>query len=672
MKELIVNKSMKTIGLSFVLISTFLLNGCGNSKVVKKENPKVSTANCDISGIVTNIGPLKDAEVSIFNDKSKIGAVSTDANGRYRFKSTQANCDRGIVSGGIDLGLESGEQDDRTFDDSVTFAITDHINNVAVVSTQIRSSAINCDITNLTINDKLYYVFAKEIMQNIGLDDAKAKEIAALGLPCSNLATSSVGRYNKQLIIEKALEEMVAENMTVSQRQVNLDVLNKVLGFYETELAKNTDIARAAVHTVADAVDYLAEHSVNGDTNSNHPQHAIFTTEDVYLLDKLLVPENITAIETAIATKPDASRTRFGHTIAATFIDTKTLEDSGVNQGISYNIPVAPDPSPKIDKTCMASTTPAVCRKPTDDKFLVAVDYDDVNYTNSQGMHQRGGVLLYQATAENGISIIRHVNSNDDAKNDIERVDIYRKFIVLNDAAKALDIEDQYDLIKDEIKDLFTLDVATFKLDQDRFTSPKTLLLTLVADFNDLKGQSEEEYHEYATVSFPVIVSRDDATETLTFTIPENTDAVFTAKENGQNPIILKADSKTTYIKSKKDGVSSYNIGELYTRMIAKINTENKETILRKIKSILVKHATNYTNVKIYATMNELEPGYYMEPKNNFVRNPGTFNPADFALTSNASANIYKDVFTSANTTNQNGSMNSLNFRVILENPVEN
>ena len=667
-------KVIKGIALSAIVAATLVLGGCGNSHngKSKTETPDIA-ATCDISGQVTNIGAVRGAKISILNKNSVIGSTTTDKNGIYKFKSTQANCDRGIVSGGIDLGLESGEQDDRSLDDSTQFTIAsgqDHIN-INIIGNELRIIS-GCSIDNLTINDKLYYVFAKEIMQNIGLDDAKAKEIAALGLPCSDITTSSVTRYNKEVIIAKALEEMTAEHMTEAQKEVNRNVLNKVLGFYETELAKNTDIARAAVHTVADAVDYLAEHSVNGDTNSNHPQHAIFTTEDVYLLDKLLVPENITAIETAIATKPDASRTRFGHTIAATFIDTKTLEDSGVNQGIAYNIPVAPDPSPKIDKTCMASTTPAVCRKPTDDKFLVAVDYDDVNYTNSQGVHQRGGALLYQATAENGISIIRHVNSNDDAKNDIERVDIYRKFIVLNDAAKALDIEDQYDLIKDEIKDLFTLDVATFKLDQDRFTSPKTLLLTLVADFNDLKGQSEEEYHEYATVSFPVIVSRDDATETLTFTIPENTDAVFTAKENGQNPIILKADSKTTYIKSKKDGVSSYNIGELYTRMIAKINTENKETILRKIKSILVKHATNYTNVKIYATMNELEPGYYMEPKNNFVRNPGTFNPADFALTSNASANIYKDVFTSANTTNQNGSMNSLNFRVILENPVEN
>ena len=90
---------------------------------------------------------------------------------------------------------------------------------------------------------------------------------------------------------------------------------------------------------------------------------------------------------------------------------------------------------------------------------------------------------------------------------------------------------------------------------------------------------------------------------------------------------------------------------------------------VNKIKKMLVEHATNYTNVKIYATMNELDG--YMAPKNNFIRNPGTFNPADFALTSEAATNIYSNVFSSANTTN-NGLMNSINFRVILENPVEN
>jgi hypothetical protein len=195
-----------------------------------------------------------------------------------------------------------------------------------------------------------------------------------------------------------------------------------------------------------------------------------------------------------------------------------------------------------------------------------------------------------------------------------------------------------------------------------------------VADFNDFKGQSVNEYHEYATVSFPVVVERDDPTKTLKFTIPANAKAVFTAKANGQTPIVLQGNNETVNVFSKKDGVVSYNIGEYYRRMIAKVEAKitsaTEQRILNKIKRMLVSHVTNYTNVKIYATMNELEAGT-LAPKNNFVRNPGTFNPADFALTSPAAANIYSNVFTSSKTT-KDGLMKSINFRVILENPVEN
>ena len=128
-------------------------------------------------------------------------------------------------------------------------------------------------------------------------------------------------------------------------------------------------------------------------------------------------------------------------------------------------------------------------------------------------------------------------------------------------------------------------------------------------------------------------------------------------------------------MKFKKDGVVSYNVGELYTRMIAKVeakvNTAFEQAILDQIKKMLVEQVTNYTNVKLYATINELEDTSTFAPKNNFIRNPGTFKPADFALTNDTPANIYRDVFTSDKTT-KNGFMNSLNFRFILENPVEN
>jgi hypothetical protein len=672
---MIKNNLIKSISISVVLTSILVLSGCGNSKSTFKKSPEAEVASCNISGFVTNLGTVKGARVAIYDNNNLIGYVTTDQNGKYTFKSLQSSCDSGIVSGGIDLGLEPGEQDDRTMDYATSFLIpaTQGQVNVNIIGNDLRSVS-SCDVSNLSINDKLYYVFAKEIMQNIGFDDPIAKEIAAKGLPCANSSTPPGTRYNKQAIIDAAMAQMDSEGISATQKAVNVDVLNMVLDFYESELAKNTDIARATVHTVADAVDYFAEHSVNGATNSNDPQPAIFTAEDVYLIGKLLTPGHINDIENAIAAKADASRTRFGHIIAAWFIDTRSLEKSGVNPGIAYTIPVAPDPSPKIDQDCMASAAPGVCRAPTDDKFLVAIDYDDVDYINGAGVQQRGGALVYQATAENGLSIVRHVNTNDDAKYDIERIDIYRKFIVLNDAAKALDPLAQYDLIKDKIQDIFTLDAATFKLDADSFTSPKTLLFTFVADFNDFKGQSVNEYHEYATVSFPVVVERNDATKTLKFTIPANAKAVFTAKANGQTPIVLQGNNETVNVFSKKDGVVSYNIGEYYRRMIAKVEAKltsaTEQRILNKIKRMLVSHVTNYTNVKIYVTMNELEAGT-LAPKNNFVRNPGTFNPADFALTSPAAANIYRNVFTSSKTT-KDGLMKSLNFRVILENPVEN
>jgi hypothetical protein len=665
---------LKSVALSTILASVLALGGCGSSKSPVKNDTSEIAASCDISGQITNLGAVKGASVSIFDKNTKIGAATTDANGRFTFKSLQSNCDRGLISGGIDLGTEAGEQDDRTIDGSTAFAIpaTQGQVNINIIGNELRV-ILSCDIANLDIDDKYYYVFAKEMMQNIGFDDAKAKEIAAKGLSCANLSTASVNKYNKQAIIDAALDEMAAKGITGSQKDINRNILDKVLEVYGIELSKGTQLARATVHTIADAVDYFAKHSVNGDTNSNNPQPAIFTADDLELIDKVVAPANITAIETSIAAKPDASRTRFGHKIASTFIYTKTLIDSGVNPGLGYSIPTPPDQSPKIDQNCMASAVPGVCRAPTDDRFMIAVDYADVNYIDENGDHHRGGALVYQATAENGLSIVRHLN-NDDAKNDIERIDIYRKFIVLNDAAKALDSVAQYELIKDKIKNLFTLDAATFKLDTDRFTSPKRLLLTLVADFNDLKGQSVDQYHEYATVSFPVLVERNDESNTLKVTVEENAKAVFTAKANGQTPIILQATNDVVRNLSKEDGAVSYNFCEYYQKLIDKIDEKvdsaTEQAILNKIKKMLVEHATNYTNVKIYVTMNELNAGD-LTPKNNFVRNPGTFNPADFALTSESATNIYRNVFTSANTTN-NGLMNSINFRVILENPVEN
>jgi len=650
-------KVLTSVIASGVLLGGLILSGCGNSSAPESQVQK-QQASCDVSGIVTNIGPLKDAVVAIYDGDKKIGTVSTDNYGKYTFKSRQANCTKGLVSGGIDEGLEAGKQDDRSFDDSVAFNITGSQGNVAVVPAELSRQKTNCDLSHLTVDQKLYYTYAKEMLQLMCFYDDQAKAIAAKGINCDGTFNPQAIRDGMKAFMQEQLSKGLFTKLYSPANQARYDaLLGEVLAFYENQIKSDRPYAKAAVNVLADAIKVYATRDAKGEMNplnSHGVPNVFFSEGDKELIEKMIAkaPEIEAAIDTAAKGGLHPSRTRFGQLIASNFINDAFLNASGTGT-YPYNIPsIASVQSPVVDPDCMNSATPGVCRAPNADIFTFGTDYSDVNYTDtSTGEHHRGGALVYYANASSGAPIVV-VRDHTGNSNDIERIDIFRKPLVLNDAAKALDTNAQYDLIKDKLDDIFKLNCASYQMGQ--LTTPKRVLATMVAHMG---GQC-------VTVTFPMDVTKN-AEGKLTFTTNAGEKIYLSGKLNNVDIKAMVTNDAINQI-SQADGGMAYNIVTYFDKLIAFVENKSPATATL-FKKMIVDNVTKDGTIGIDLTLNEIDSAN--NPIQSFVRNPGTFTPANCLLTDNV--NVYKNVFESPNTTN-NGEMKAVKFNIVLDSPVEN
>jgi hypothetical protein len=258
------------------------------------------------------------------------------------------------------------------------------------------------------------------------------------------------------------------------------------------------------------------------------------------------------------------------------------------------------------------------------------------------------GVTLYDIHFMNKIDGVTKYYKDDNDNKEVELFTLFQEYIHFNkDINSSLD---KFTLIKDYLKDIFTINL---KLDYNHSKAlpieGKDLLATLVLDF-PCKSECVDK-SEYLTLTFPVHVEEID--NELSFVIPADKNVTFTSKiwdinSSSDEPTFTKSIVNVINEESnqllQKD-IINVDIAD-YVNRASKKNYSSRPNLIKSIKNLLIRHSSNINGepspmIQYLSLIDISDPAVI---PTTFIKNRAVIKPSRYNL--DKSSSFYKDIFT--------------------------
>ena len=219
----------------------------------------------------------------------------------------------------------------------------------------------------------------------------------------------------------------------------------------------------------------------------------------------------------------------------------------------------------------------------------------------------------------------------------VTQLKTWTKGIFFNDEGLKLDRDAQYAHMKDSVKDLFNVKVK-LDINSTGIVEPKTLLATVVLDVPSACDSEDKSKDEYIAVSFKVDASVPTADKNMTFTLPANSEIVFSSKMKYKDDKNVTTYPKAIYtvtnavaseLFSVEDGVMELNFIDLLDKAMAKAEAATPSSS-KMLKDLLVRAISNVDGdpslTKTSISLIDMNSG------KNFITNASTIVPSEYRL----------------------------------------
>ncbi len=630
------------VAASAILAGAFVLSGCGNSKkATVTEEPDAVTYG--VSGNASYVGKIFRGDVKVYDaNNNELGSTALNTNGTYSIaglttQPSYVELQTGAKGVGND-GVANSDDDNR-----ITLALSSDIDNstanLSLSSYLNKEYSLNVP-SELTLAQKQYLLNIQEalVYLNIPYNDAFKYAGTALTEPIntSGYSVLSTGVSTAKLLNIPALKDLLTAEQETILEAISDAIMSITTGY--TGTAEQKKETSRTLEVVMSAVKELATDGLKSD--------------DVVAIQKVTSPDTVAVVK-------DWVKKNIDENVNFNTQGVKMARTAITNVANQNNDPIIDvDDTPTIITTCsnldMSGSAAVVCG-PEADNFKFSADFGDLGPIDNDKNTPDGGLLLYMASSDLD-DVTPEVAQSGKGENRIEHTWVEKKYIRLNSAALALSSDAKFDLLKDYIEPLFTIKGNFFENDNNPFTldqgQKRTFAATMVLHFTNDQAESTPN-KEYLSATIQIDVTRSG--DKCYFSRPAGSDILLTAK---------KLDSTTgTMIVTQNGDLDdatignefSFNIGKYFDRLIA---AGGNASITSTAKDILVKNSTQKGPIKIHLTLHEKLPnGSY---DRSFIRNPGTFNPANFGLSVGGSSNPYLDAF-------DDGAVQAIKFKLILE-----
>ncbi len=628
---------ISNIAASAILAGTFVLSGCGSSKnspTVVDDTPETY----GVSGSASYVGDIFEGDVKVYDASgNELRTVALDANGDYSIsglntKPSYVKLQSGAKGKGND-GIAGNDDDNR-----ITLALSSDVSNsTANLSlSSYLNKEYNLNVPSpLSIAQKDYLLNIQEtlVYLDIPYNDAFKYAGGALTTPVSTSAYSVLSTgTSTSLLLSQELRDILGSDKVTLLQEVS-EMLTTLTSDY-TGTANEQKIAHNAIKVVMSAVKELASDGFNSD--------------DKEALEAITATDNINTTKDWVANNIDKEVNLY--TQGVKMAKTATADPS--------TPPIAANDEPTIIVTCadldMSGSAAVVCG-PQEDNFQFSADFGELQPRDNDINTPDGGLLLYMASSDLG-DVTPEVAQSGYGEGRIEHTWIEKKYLRLNTAAKALNTDAKFELIKDYIEPLFSIKGHIFENDNNKFNleegQTRTFVATMVLHFTNNQAEStpNKEYMS-ATIQMDVTKTNDK----YYFETPADSKVLLTAKKLDDSTGVMIVTENGDLAAGTIGDEFSFNPGKYFDRLIADGDSAG---VADAAKEILVKNTTQEGPIKIHFTLHEKLPNGTFDK--SFIRNPGTFEPANFALNLGGSSNPYVDAF-------DNGAVQAIKFKLILE-----
>ncbi len=230
-----------------------------------------------------------------------------------------------------------------------------------------------------------------------------------------------------------------------------------------------------------------------------------------------------------------------------------------------------------------------------------------------------------------------HVDGNTSKA--VTQFKMWTKGIFFNEKglAKAFTRDKQYNHIIDNVGDLFNVKVA-LDINSTGIVADKEFLATIVLDVPNACDSEDGSKDEYIAVSFKVNASVPTSNKDMTFTLPADSEIVFSSKMKHKDDKNVTTYPKALYtvtnvtdneLLSVKKGVVELDFIDLLDQAMTKANAANA-TAAAKIRDLLVRAVSNVdgdpTMTKTSISLIDMSNG------KNFITNASTIDPSAYRL----------------------------------------
>ena len=634
MKKSMISK----VAASALLAGVFILSGCSDKSSPPSTTPDTETITYDVSGDASYVGKIFRGDVKAYNETGEeLGATELNANGTYSLTKLSTKPSYVVLQSGA-KGTGNDEQANSEDDNLITLNLSsDVVGETANLSlSNYLNKEYNLNVpTPLSLAQKNYLLNMQEALTyfNIPYKDAFEYAGGALTEPLSESAYSvlSTGTSTALLKQNQALMDKLSPDQEKMLESIS-DMLMNLTSDY-TGTAEQKKIAYNAIVVIMSAIKELATDGLKDDDLASL---TAVTNQTAALSVKSWVTININ------------NNTNFYAQ------GVKMAKTAKINP---QTTPITDNDTPTTITTCsnldLSGSASIVCG-PQADNFKFAADFGELGSIDNDSNTPDGGMLLYQASSDLN-DVIPEFAQNGKGENRIEHVWIEKKYIRLNDSAKNLDTDAQFELIKDYIEPLFSIKSHVFENDNNPFNlndgDTRTFAATMVLHFTNNQAENTPN-KEYMSAVIEIDVARSGGS--LYFSSPADSKVLLTAKKLEQTTGIMIVTTNKEMDDATIGNEFSFNPGKYFTRLIAAGDATGVSGVA---KSILVKNLTQEGPIKMHLTLHEKMPNGTFD--RSFVRNPGTFEPTEFALNLGGSSNPYVDAF-------DDGAVQAVKIKLIL------
>ena len=624
-----------------VLAGMFMLSGCGSSSstvadVIDSSNPTntatpiaskpdsktddktdnkpaLDTRSCSV---LKYVGSVSGVKVEAYDEAGDlIAVVTTDAKGEYCFSQKPAQ---------VKVASESGKDDKMG---SVT-CVSKIVDFDEEMTNCVNITGFDADSSPLhSLNRaKQFRSFMGDVYEKMDIDfDVYDKAIR------DSLTLSSIVEIEDKLLAVKVKtdkEGHADHNLSDGQKNIIKNII---------ELAtsnSNDDVVSLAMFTFNEKAARVKA------TETNATLKALYNGDDK--ITEWINENRIILERYILANTPEDEKSRvykakpeginlkiFANFIIDKIVELKAINFSGDSKDIVADLEKLGNKIPAASLGEHFLETEYIACGPVAQAITVSGDYNNtgLEFTNISSVH-----------CECDTSVDKdHVDGNTSKA--VTQFKMWTKGIFFNEKglAKEFTRDKQYEHIIDSVEDLFNVKVA-LDINTTGIVSEKELLATIVLDVPNACDSEDGSKDEYMAVTFKLNASVPTSDKNMIFTLPDNSEIVFSSKMKHKDDKNVTTYPKELYTVTNvvsnellrvENGVMKLDFMDLLDQAMAKANTANA-TAAAKIRDLLVRAVSNVdgdpTMTKTSISLIDMNSG------KNFIANASTIDPSAYRL----------------------------------------